>query len=211
MWAPDAEQVDLVLCAPDGDGERLEVAEDRGARLPRPVVLGRRDMERGQGGWWRLDVEDAGPGTDYAFALDGGHPRPDPRARHLPYGVHGPSRVWDPSAATWSDDTWRGTPLAGAVLYEMHVGTFTSEGTLDAAVEHLDDLVDLGVTAVELLPVNASPVVTAGATTASRGGRCTTRTAVPTRWSASSMPRTPRAWPSSSTRSTTTSGPTART
>ncbi len=106
-------------------------------------------------GWWQVDVPDAGPGTDYAFVVDGGEPRPDPRSAWQPEGVHGPSRLVDHGAFAWTDRHWRGLPLPGAVLYEMHIGTFTPEGTFDAAVQRLDDLVDLGVDAVELLPVNA--------------------------------------------------------
>jgi maltooligosyltrehalose trehalohydrolase len=106
-------------------------------------------------GWWRVDVEAAGPGTDYAFAVDGGPPRPDPRSAWQPSGVHEPSRVFDASAFAWSDSGWGGRTALGSVFYELHVGTFTPEGTLAAAVEHLDHLVELGVDFVELLPVAA--------------------------------------------------------
>jgi len=106
-------------------------------------------------GWWTGDVPTGGPGTDYSFVLDGGEPRPDPRSAWQPHGVHGPSRVVDHAAFSWTDRLWRGTPLAGAVLYELHIGTFTADGTFDAAVRRLDHLVELGVTAVELLPCNA--------------------------------------------------------
>ncbi len=127
------------------------------APLPSSVELdseGRRvPMDRQEGGWWSGEV--AGPGKDYSFVLDGGDPRPDPRSAWQPQGVHGPSRVVDHDAFAWTDATWRGVPLAGSVLYELHVGTFTSEGTFDAAIERLDHLVDLGVSAVELLPCNA--------------------------------------------------------
>ncbi|HET9518000.1 MAG TPA: malto-oligosyltrehalose trehalohydrolase [Actinoplanes sp.] len=115
-----------------------------------------REMQRGDDGWWRLDVPSAAAGTDYSYVLDdhdGG--LPDPRSMWQPEGVHGPSRVYDHSAFPWSDGAWSGRQLPGAVLYEMHVGTFTPEGTFDAAIERLDHLVDLGVDVVELLPVNA--------------------------------------------------------
>jgi maltooligosyltrehalose trehalohydrolase len=115
-----------------------------------------RDMERGEHGWWRLDAPDAGPGTDYAYVLsDRDTALPDPRSRWQPEGVHGPSRIYDHSAFPWSDGAWTGRQLPGSVLYEMHVGTFTTEGTFDAAVERLDHVVDLGVDMVELLPVNS--------------------------------------------------------
>ncbi|MBL7254434.1 malto-oligosyltrehalose trehalohydrolase [Paractinoplanes lichenicola] len=112
------------------------------------------EMERGADGWWRRDVPSATPGTDYAYVLEG-EKRPDPRAQWLPEGVHGPSRVYDHAAFAWTDQAWTGRQLPGSVLYEMHVGTFTPEGTFDSAIERLDHLVDLGVDLVELLPVNS--------------------------------------------------------
>jgi len=119
------------------------------------LVLGdlRITMLRGDRGWWRAE-HDVDAGTDYRFSLDGGPPRPDPRSPWQPDGPDGPSRTIDhASFAAWSDDDWRGADLAGAVLYELHVGTFTDNGTFDAAIEKLDHLVELGVTAIELLPV----------------------------------------------------------
>ncbi len=126
---------------------------------PRPSTVevesegARTAMTAQDGGWWTAEI--GGPGTDYALVLDGGPPRPDPRSAWQPHGVHGPSRVVDHSAFPWTDDAWRGVPLAGGVIYELHVGTFTSEGTFDSAVDRLDHLVALGVSAVELLPCNA--------------------------------------------------------
>jgi maltooligosyltrehalose trehalohydrolase len=110
------------------------------------------DLIRGEDGWWRATA----PATDYSFLLDDGdEPLPDPRSPWQPYGVHGPSRVYDHAAFGWTDGGWTGRALPGGVLYELHVGTFTPEGTFDAAVTRLDHLADLGVTMVELLPVNA--------------------------------------------------------
>jgi maltooligosyltrehalose trehalohydrolase len=115
-----------------------------------------RPMERDDSGWWRLDVPTAAAGSDYAFVLDGADsPLPDPRSPWQPSGVHGPSRVYDHSAFDWTDQGWTGKQLPGSILYELHVGTFTPEGTFDAAISRLDHLVDLGVDLVELLPVNA--------------------------------------------------------
>src|SRR4051812_31169979 len=112
------------------------------------------EMTRDDDGWWRAEIE-AGPEADYGFLLDDNEtPRPDPRSRPQPDGVHGLSRRFDPGAYTWRDTAWTGRPLAGGVVYELHVGTFTPEGTLDSAVERLDHLVELGVDFVELLPVN---------------------------------------------------------
>ncbi|MEX2291238.1 MAG: malto-oligosyltrehalose trehalohydrolase [Mycobacteriales bacterium] len=127
------------------------------APLPDTVEVdteGRRTaMSRREDGWWTADI--GGHGTDYALVLDGGEPRPDPRSGWQPQGVHGPSRVVDHSTFTWTDDRWRGVPLQGSVLYELHVGTFTAEGAFDAAAARLDHLCELGVDAVELLPCNA--------------------------------------------------------
>lgn len=113
-------------------------------------------MRRDAAGWWRTSVDDAGPGTDYAFLLDDDEtPLPDPRSCRQPAGVHGASQVYDAAAFKWSDHSWTGRRLPGAVLYELHIGTFTPGGTFDAAIEQLDHLVALGVDLVEVLPVNA--------------------------------------------------------
>ncbi|MDP3712756.1 MAG: malto-oligosyltrehalose trehalohydrolase [Mycobacteriales bacterium] len=129
LWAPRATSVALVR------GEE---------RLP---------MTFAEDGWWSGPA--LTPGSDYGFSLDGGPVRPDPRATWLPHGVHGPSRGYDHGEFAWTDATWSGVALEVAVLYELHVGTFTREGTFDAAAGRLDHLVDLGITAVELLPCNA--------------------------------------------------------
>lgn len=112
-------------------------------------------MSRDEGGWWRTGL-DVKPATDYAFLLgDGEQLLPDPRSLWQPHGVHGLSRTYDHDAFEWTDASWTGRQLPGAVLYELHIGTFTQAGTFDAAIERLDHLVDLGVDLVELLPVNA--------------------------------------------------------
>jgi maltooligosyltrehalose trehalohydrolase len=129
VWAPAAEQVALVL-----DGRRI-------------------GMDRSGGGWWLTEVGDAGPGDLYGFSIAGGPCRPDPRAMALPEGVHGRAAVVDHDAFDWSDDTWGGFALPGSVLYELHVGTFTTAGTFDAASERLPHLVDLGIDAIEVMPV----------------------------------------------------------
>jgi maltooligosyltrehalose trehalohydrolase len=123
-----------------------EVAvEVRGEQVPMAPV--------GDRGWYEADVADAGAGSDYRYVLDGSDGLPDPRSAHQPAGVHGPSRVVDHGDFGWTDGDWRGVHLPSAVIYELHVGTFTPEGTFDAATERLDHLVDLGIDAVELLPV----------------------------------------------------------
>ena len=132
VWAPDHRRVRLR--ALDADHEMAPTAD----------------------GVWRVTVSEAGPGTDYAFLLgDDDTPLPDPRSRWQPAGVHGPSRLHDPQAYEWKDEAWTGRQLAGSVVYELHVGTFTPEGTFAAAVDRLDHLAALGVDLVEVLPVNA--------------------------------------------------------
>jgi len=109
-------------------------------------------------GWWSAKVEDAGPGTDYAFLLnDDPTPYPDPRAMWMPNGVHSASRVYDRGKFAWSDERWQAPPLSSAILYEMHVGTFTQEGTFDGAITKLAHLVELGVTHIEIMPVAEFP------------------------------------------------------
>ncbi|MBB5921304.1 maltooligosyltrehalose trehalohydrolase [Actinoalloteichus hoggarensis] len=116
---------------------------------------GRHPMRRTEGGWWRASLPEAGHGTAYGFGLDGEPPLPDPRSRWQPDGVHGLSRVYDHGRFDWRTEGWTGRPLPGGVVYELHIGTFTSAGTFDAAVERLDHLVELGVDFVEVLPVNS--------------------------------------------------------
>ncbi|OLL77308.1 Malto-oligosyltrehalose trehalohydrolase [Pseudonocardia sp. Ae263_Ps1] len=113
-------------------------------------------LDPAPGGWWRTELPDHGHGTDYAFLLDDDPaPLPDPRSRWQPGGVHERSRVYDHDSFWWTDDTWTGRTLAGSVLYECHIGTFTDAGTFDAAIGRLDHLVSLGIDLVEVLPVNA--------------------------------------------------------
>ncbi len=146
VWAPVARSVDLYLFGTDPS--RQPTGE--------PRVL---PMERAEDGWWVTPQVTLRHGADYAFAVDGGTPRPDPRSLSQPEGVHGPSRVFDTSRFGWTDTDWAGRDVRGAVVYELHVGTFTVEGTLDAAIGRLDHLVDLGVDVVELMPVAAFPGV----------------------------------------------------
>jgi maltooligosyltrehalose trehalohydrolase len=135
---------DFSVWAPDAGAVEVQVA---GARYP---------MARtGRAGWWRAAVPVRGD-ADYAFVLDSGEPLPDPRSPRQPYGVHGPSRTYDHGAFAWTSEG-RGAPLPGSVIYELHVGTFTPEGTLDAAIGRLGDLAALGVNVVEVMPVAAFP------------------------------------------------------
>jgi maltooligosyltrehalose trehalohydrolase len=112
-------------------------------------------MVRSDDGWWRATLESADDAR-YGFVLDDEDTAlPDPRSPRQPDGVHERSQLWDPSTAVWTDAAWSGRSIEGAVIYELHVGTFTTEGTFDAAIERLDYLVDLGVELVEVMPVNA--------------------------------------------------------
>jgi maltooligosyltrehalose trehalohydrolase len=107
--------------------------------------------------WW-LDVAQVGPGNDYGFLIDGDKtPWPDPRSQWQPNGVHGLSRVYDQRAFMWSDHGFVARPLSSGVIYELHVGTFTAQGTLDAAIEKLGELCELGITHVELMPMASFP------------------------------------------------------
>ncbi|MEU6391067.1 malto-oligosyltrehalose trehalohydrolase [Streptomyces sp. NPDC046939] len=133
VWAPKAEQVTLHC---DGDTRALE-------------------RDPGRAGWWSGEAE-ARDGTRYGFALDDGPVLPDPRSRRQPDGPDGLSAVVDHERYVWRSG-WAGRDLTGAVLYELHVGTYTREGTLDAAAERLAHLAELGVTHVELMPLCPVP------------------------------------------------------
>lgn len=112
-------------------------------------------MTRHYDGWWRATVDCAGEAR-YGFVLDDDPSvLPDPRSARQPDGVDAASQLWDPRSARWTDADWRGRSVQGAVIYELHIGTFTPAGTFDAALDKLDYLVDLGVDFVELMPVNA--------------------------------------------------------
>ena len=100
-----------------------------------------------------MRTPEAGPGTRYRFVLPDGTCVPDPASRYQPEDVHGPSEVIDPRGYGWNDEGWRGRPWEEAILYELHVGTFTKEGTFRAAMERLGELADLGITAIELMPI----------------------------------------------------------
>ena len=130
VWAPNAQKVTLK-------------ADDRSYAMAGPD---------GQG-WWRVDVANAGHGSNYGFFIDEDDKcYPDPRSQWQPGGVHALSRVYDQDAFAWDDSGFQAQPLSSAILYELHVGTFTPEGTLDAAIDKLSYLAELGITHVELMP-----------------------------------------------------------
>jgi len=136
VYAPFARTVEVHLLSPTS---RAAPLEGNGAGYHHGIVDG---------------VE---AGALYLYRLDGAKERPDPASRRQPQGVHGPSMVTDPGAFRWRDREWRGVPLSSYILYELHVGTYTPEGTFDAVVPRLDSLVALGITAVELMPVAQFP------------------------------------------------------
>jgi maltooligosyltrehalose trehalohydrolase len=116
------------------------------------------ELEREEGGYFSALVEGASAGALYRFRLDGEeYLYPDPASRFQPEGPHGPSRVVDPSRFRWTDDEWKGAHLKGQVIYEMHTGAFTREGTFAAAARELCELASLGVTCIELMPVSEFP------------------------------------------------------
>lgn len=129
VWAPHAKQVELEM-----RGERYH-------------------MTAGDRGWWSTEVALPESNADYAFILDGGEPLPDPRSPWQPRGIHGPSRLVDHRTFRWTDRHWQAVPLSAALIYELHIGTFTAQGTFRSAIDKLDELVQLGVTHVELMPV----------------------------------------------------------
>lgn len=142
VWAPRASQVVL---------EQIEIQNDR-ERLIQTHPL----AAVGEG-LFAGEIAGVGPGDLYRYSLDGGPGRPDPRSRFQPRGVHGPSQVVDPAAYRWQDQNYRGVAKRDLVIYEMHVGSLTRQGTYTAAIDQLDRLRELGITAIELLPLAQSP------------------------------------------------------
>ncbi|MFJ9852656.1 malto-oligosyltrehalose trehalohydrolase [Streptomyces sp. NPDC101150] len=138
VWAPSAGRV------------TLQWAGERAGEAPLPL-----ERDAGRAGWWRVTAP-AGDGDRYAYRLDDGPPLPDPRAARLPEGPGGPGAVVDHGRFAWRHP-WPGRPLPGAVLYELHIGTYTAEGTFDAAAERLHHLADLGITHISLMPVCPFP------------------------------------------------------
>lgn len=137
VWAPNAKRVDLVLI----DGKNRRTIE----------------MQPGDDGHFAHEVAGVGAGQRYAFKLDGGPERADPCSLFQPEGPAGPSEVYAPESFAWTDGDWKGVERPDLVIYEMHVGTFTDAGTFEGAIDRLDDLVALGITAVEVMPIAQFP------------------------------------------------------
>ena len=120
---------------------------------PKELVI---PLEKDGDGYHQTIVDGIEPGSQYFYRLDDQKERPDPASRFQPQGVHGPSQVLD-LHFLWEDQGWSGLPLEEYIVYELHVGTFTTEGTFDAIFPHLEELRDLGITAVELMPIAQFP------------------------------------------------------
>ncbi|MEV7806463.1 malto-oligosyltrehalose trehalohydrolase [Microbispora sp. NPDC088329] len=133
----------------------FEVWAPEAARVEVEYGGARHDLSRGDGGRWTAPGDEHD--LDYAFFVDGEGPFPDPRTRRQPYGVNGPSRVYHHDRFAWTDQDWHGRDLRGGVIYELHVGTFSPEGTFQGVADRLEHLVDLGVDFVEIMPVPPVP------------------------------------------------------
>ena len=136
VWAPRTQRLDLQLLGPESH-----------RRIP---------MQPTERGYFQTSVAGLASGSLYLYCLDNGQQRPDPASRFQAEGVHGPSQIVD-LHFDWQDQSWKGLPLEDYLIYELHVGTFTNEGTFDAAISQLDALRELGITAVELMPVAQFP------------------------------------------------------
>jgi len=136
VWAPSRKRVEVVF--EESASEEWEVEFE---------------LTPEKDGYFSGLVQGAGAGALYRYRLDGGGAFPDPASRFQPQGPHGPSQVIDPSAFQWTDRGWPGTGPEGQVIYEMHIGTFTPEGTWGAAARELDELAELGITLLEVMPI----------------------------------------------------------
>src|SRR5260370_22047910 len=137
LWAPAARQVAVCLGG-----------TNKAVRIP---------LDQLEDGWFELITGEAKPGSQYSFRINNEQEVPDPASRFQPKDVHGPSEVIDPGAFDWRDADWQGRRWEEAVIYELHVGAFTPRGTFSAVGEKIDYLADLGVTALELMPVSDYP------------------------------------------------------
>ena len=136
VWAPFAGQVYVEITSKKGDMHLLKKDAD---------------------GYWETELNDIAPGARYRFVIDEAVKRPDPAARSQPEGVHGPSEVIDTVRFNWEDEGWKNISLSDMIIYELHVGTFSDEGTFEGVIGKLDYLKDLGVNAIELMPVAQFP------------------------------------------------------
>ncbi len=136
VWAPLLESVSLKI---ESNGNQI---------VP---------MQKDVSGYWKTVVSNVKPGTLYSYLLNSERDRPDPASYFQPNGVHEASQVIDHNVFNWQDSNWKSIPLAEMIMYELHVGTFTPEGTFDSLIQRLDDLKDLGINAIEIMPVAQFP------------------------------------------------------
>ena len=140
VWAPRAKMLSVRVLAQPGVG-------------PDRIV----PMQKSRSGCFQVEIDNVPAGCRYFYRLENGSDRPDPASCFQPDGVHGPSEVVDFRKFQWTDGAWKGLPLSDSVFYELHVGTYTREGTFDALIPHLRDLKELGITTIELMPVAQFP------------------------------------------------------
>lgn len=136
VWAPLADEMTLHIVSP----EERQIS-----------------MTKDEAGYFYIEMKDISPGTTYYYRLDGENDLPDPASHFQPEGVHGPSQVIDQRGYNWHDQAWRGISMKDMVIYELHVGTFTPEGTFEAMIPRLDDLAAMGINAIELMPISQFP------------------------------------------------------
>jgi maltooligosyltrehalose trehalohydrolase len=136
VWAPHAEKMELII---------------KGANSPKAMI-------KDPYGYWQSEsLGDLEEGTKYMFLLDSDQKLPDPASQSQPEGVHSWSEIVDHSVYSWSDDSWQGVPLTDMIIYELHVGTFTEEGTFEAIIDKIDHLKSLGINAIEIMPIAQFP------------------------------------------------------
>ena len=136
VWAPFAQTVDVII-----------VSQEK-------MII---PMQKKRSGFWTAGFERIFAGDTYLICLDRTKERPDPASHYQPQGVHGPSQIVDHQTFNWTDSGWKGIPLQEMIMYELHTGTFTPEGKFDAIIHRLDDLKEIGINAIEIMPVSQFP------------------------------------------------------
>src|SRR5215475_5334356 len=136
VWAPDLKEVTLRIVSP----------------TERSIYL-----TGDEWGYFQAEVENVFPGTQYFYRIGPDLQYPDPASQYQPLGVHGPSQLVDHQAFQWADDDWKGINQSDLIIYELHTGAFTPEGTFEAVIERLDELLDLGINAIEIMPIAQFP------------------------------------------------------
>jgi len=144
VWAPDCRKVEVLF------------EEENGG--PNHIVASRLELATEAHGYFSGHIPAARAGALYRYCLDGNEALdPDPASRFQPYGPHGPSQIIDPTKFRWTDNEWPGITLQGQVIYEMHIGSFTRDGTWNSAIRELEELAAAGITVLEVMPVHEFP------------------------------------------------------